>query len=183
VEVLVIAATPHELGWVDGRAATLACGIGPVEAAAATATALVRARPDAVLHVGIAGGRGLAVGTVAIGAASVYDDLAAAVPVQARTEPAAALVAIARRALPDAPVVEIATSAGVFRSSAAPVEAMEGFGVLRAAALEGVPAVELRAISNAVGEEDRGRWDIPGALAALGRAGASVLQALQDTAP
>jgi len=183
VEVLVVAATVHELGWVDGRAATLACGIGPVEAAAATAAALARARPGAVLHVGIAGGRGLAPGIVAIGVRSVYDDLAAAVPVQAVAEPDGALLAVARRALPDAPVLEIATSAGVFRSSDAPVEAMEGFGVLRAAALAGVPAIELRAVSNAVGEEDRGRWDVAGALAALGEAGGRVLRALQDTAP
>ena len=44
------------------------------------------------------------------------------------------------------------------------VEAMEGFGVLRAAALAGVAAVEVRAISNALGEEDRSRWDVAGAL-------------------
>jgi nucleoside phosphorylase len=47
------------------------------------------------------------------------------------------------------------------------VEAMEGFGVLRAAALAGVPAVEVRAVSNEVGEEDRARWDVPAALGAL----------------
>ena len=83
----MIAATSHELAWVDGRAATLACGIGPVEAAAATAAALAGARPDAVLHVGIAGGRGLAVGTVAIGGRAVYDDLAAAVRLERSLEP------------------------------------------------------------------------------------------------
>ena len=44
------------------------------------------------------------------------------------------------------------------------VEAMEGFGVLRAAARAGVPAVEVRAISNAIGEADRRRWDLDGAL-------------------
>ena len=44
---------------------------------------------------------------------------------------------------------------------------MEGFGVLRAAALAGVPAVELRAISNELGEPDRSRWDLPGGLQAL----------------
>jgi nucleoside phosphorylase len=48
------------------------------------------------------------------------------------------------------------------------VEAMEGFGVLRAAALAGVPAVEVRAISNELGEEDRGRWSVTQALEALG---------------
>jgi futalosine hydrolase len=44
---------------------------------------------------------------------------------------------------------------------------MEGFGVLRAAALAGVPAVELRVISNEIGEPDRSNWDIHGALGAL----------------
>ena len=174
----MIAATAHELAWVDGRAATLACGIGPVEAAAATAAALAGARPDAVLHVGIAGGRGLAVGTVAIGGRAVYDDLAAAVRLERSLEPDPQLLAAARRALPAAPVVEIATSGGVFRSTDAPVEAMEGFGVLRAAALARVPAVELRSISNAVGEADRARWRIDDALAALREAVPRVIEAL-----
>jgi futalosine hydrolase len=44
---------------------------------------------------------------------------------------------------------------------------MEGFGVLRAAALAGVPAVELRAISNLVAEADRSRWRVDDALDAL----------------
>jgi futalosine hydrolase len=44
---------------------------------------------------------------------------------------------------------------------------MEGFGVLRAAALAGVPAVEVRAISNLVAEADRGRWRVTDALDAL----------------
>ena len=46
---------------------------------------------------------------------------------------------------------------------------MEGFGVLRAAALAGVPAVEVRAISNEIGEDDRARWDIDAGLEALER--------------
>jgi futalosine hydrolase len=44
---------------------------------------------------------------------------------------------------------------------------MEGFGVLRAALLAGAAAVEVRAISNEIGEDDRARWDVAGALAAL----------------
>src|SRR5207253_2454256 len=54
--ILVVAATPEELRGADG-AATLVCGVGPVEAAARTAAALSGRLPDAVLHVGIAGGR------------------------------------------------------------------------------------------------------------------------------
>ena len=37
---------------------------------------------------------------------------------------------------------------------------MEGYGVLRAAALAGVPAVEVRVVVNAVGEPDREKWRI-----------------------
>jgi futalosine hydrolase len=184
VEVLVVAATPFELGWVGASTATLACGIGPVEAAAATAAELARSRPAALLHVGIAGARadaGLAIGVVVLGSRSVYDDLSAAIPVERAVEASPQLLEAARRALPDAPAVEIATSAGVGRSATgAAVEAMEGFGVLRAAALAGVPALELRVVSNEIGEEDRGKWDIPGALAVLAAAGAVVLAALEE---
>lgn len=46
-------------------------------------------------------------------------------------------------------------------------EAMEGFGVAEAAARAGVPVMELRAVSNAVGPRDRDAWRIGDALAAL----------------
>ncbi|MGW1295267.1 futalosine hydrolase [Streptomyces sp. NPDC002533] len=46
-------------------------------------------------------------------------------------------------------------------------EAMEGFGVAEAAARAGVPALEVRAVSNAVGPRDRDAWRIGDALAAL----------------
>ena len=47
------------------------------------------------------------------------------------------------------------------------VEAMEGFGVLRAAELAGVAALELRVISNSVLEADRSRWQISDAITIL----------------
>ena len=47
------------------------------------------------------------------------------------------------------------------------VEGMEGFGVLRACAVAGVPAIEVRAISNEIAEGDRARWRIGRALEAL----------------
>ena len=59
-----------------------------------------------------------------------------------------------------------------------PVEAMEGFAVLRAAALAGVPAVEVRAVSNEVAEPDRSRWRIEEALEALAAAMPRLLSAL-----
>jgi futalosine hydrolase len=50
------------------------------------------------------------------------------------------------------------------------VEGMEGAGVAQAALKLGVPALELRAISNAVGPRDRASWEIAKALANLNTA-------------
>ena len=75
-------------------------------------------------------------------------------------------------------MLPIATSASVGGGTSCDVEAMEGFGVLRAAELAGVPAVELRAVSNAVDEADRGRWRFDEAFAALGEAVPRALEAL-----
>ncbi len=49
-------------------------------------------------------------------------------------------------------------------------EAMEGAGAHAAALASGVAFLELRAISNTVGDRDRTRWDIEGAVQRLGRA-------------
>jgi nucleoside phosphorylase len=57
---------------------------------------------------------------------------------------------------------------------------MEGFAVLRAAELAGIPAVELRAISNEVDEPDRTRWRFDEAFAVLGTAMARLVPVLRD---
>jgi futalosine hydrolase len=164
--ILVVAATERELAGADG-AATLACGIGPVEAGVVTARALTREPPEALLHVGIAGARGLRAAQLVIGSESVYEDAAAGGLVPARVRPDARLVQAAQRALPDARVLPIGTSARVGGTSGCEVEAMEGFAVLRAAELAGVAAVEVRAVSNEIDEPDRARWRFDDALAAL----------------
>ncbi len=46
-------------------------------------------------------------------------------------------------------------------------EAMEGFGVAEAAAAHGVPVLELRSVSNAVGPRDRAAWRMGEAFATL----------------
>lgn len=146
----------------------LACGIGPVEAAAATARALAERRPSALLHVGIAGGRGLAVGTTVIGTEAVYCDIGAAIPVVDRVAPDAELLAALRSAFPDLPALLIGTSARVGGTdTGVRVEAMEGFAVLRAAELAGVPAVEVRVVANEIDEPDRARWRIDDAIETL----------------
>jgi len=178
--LLVVAATEHELAFVEG-ADTLCCGIGPVESALQTARALAARRPDALLHIGIAGGRGLEPPALVLGSESVYEDVidpAFTLPRVERVSPDARLLAAARTALPQALVLPIATCGRVGAVAGYDVEAMEGFGVLRAAELAGVPAVELRAVSNAVAEQDRSRWRIEDALAALADATATLVSAL-----
>ena len=179
MHVLVIAATAGELDWVGGADA-LVVGIGPVEAAVHTAAHLAERQPDAILHLGIAGARrasGLEIGDIVIGTRSVYSDLAAAVPTVRTIEPDVELLARVELLLPDAHRLPIATSAYVGGGDC-DVEAMEGFGVLRAAAEAGVPALELRAISNMVEEEDRANWDFPAGLRAVAEAGRVVLAGL-----
>jgi len=164
--LLVVAATERELAHIDG-VDTLCCGVGPVEAAARTAQRLAVDPPDAVLHVGIAGSRTIAPLTVVLGSIAVYEDFSAAIPVVDHVEPDEALLARARAWLPDVSVLPIGTSAAVGGTGRCEVEAMEGFGVLRACALAGVPAVELRVIANSPDEPDRAKWRFKDALGVL----------------
>lgn len=73
------------------------------------------------------------------------------------------------------PVLTVSTVTGTAARAAelagrhpgAVAEAMEGFGVAEAAACFGIPVLEIRAVSNAVGPRDREAWRIGEALAAL----------------
>src|SRR5690349_11038282 len=117
-QILVVAATARELAAADGWR-TLRCGVGPVEAAASTAAAIASARPSLVLHVGVAGARqarGLAPASVVIGSEARYCDLPANLPAEWAARAVhvdGALVSAARRALPQALVLPIGTSAHV----------------------------------------------------------------------
>jgi futalosine hydrolase len=168
--LLVVAATERELELVSG-VETLCCGVGPVEAAVRTARALAERDVEALLHIGIAGARTIDAPALVLGSEAVYCDVidvGSTFPRIERAEPDAALLAAARAALPEAHVVSISTCGRIGGGS--DVEAMEGFGVLRAAQLAGVAAVELRAISNAVNEADRSKWRFDDAFALLAEA-------------
>ena len=166
--VLLVAATEDELCGHEG----LVCGIGPVEAAITTVRELPARSPTAVLHVGIAGARGVTPGGLVIGSEAVYCDLSVEIAVIERVEPDSGLLASLREAIPEALVLPIGTTATVGGSATSAhhnirVEAMEGFAVLRACALAGVPAIEVRAISNEISERDRTRWRVGRALDAI----------------
>jgi len=182
--ILVVAATDFEAALVDGAPVrTVVCGIGPVEAALATSRAICDDVPSVILQIGIAGAQSLPHTSLVLGSEAVYCDVLdplARVPRVEREKPDAELLAAARRVLPEAHVLPIGTTGRVGGGLSCEVEAMEGFGVLRAAALAGVPALELRAISNPVTEADRDRWRVDDALDALRVALPQLLEELVD---
>jgi futalosine hydrolase len=167
--LLVVAATERELAGADGAATTL-CGIGPVEAALVTARAIEEHRPSAILQVGIAGATTLDPPAVVVGTEAVYCDILdpnARIPRVERVAADPALLAAARSALPAAVELPIGTTARVGGGRRFDDAGMEGFAVLRAAQLAGVPALELRTISNRVDEVDRSLWRFDEAFDAL----------------
>ncbi|MFG2872084.1 futalosine hydrolase [Streptomyces sp. NPDC048338] len=172
-------------------------GVGPAAVAAATATALASAAApyDLVVSAGIAGGFAPAapLGSVVVSDTLVAADLGAQTPdgyvdveelgfgrsAHRAPEPltrriSAALAAGGQRHTV-APVLTVSTVTGTAARAAelagrhpdAAAEAMEGFGVAEAAAAYGVPVVEIRAVSNAVGPRDRAAWRIGEALDSL----------------
>jgi futalosine hydrolase len=196
--ILVVCALLAELRYVSERpnVEILACGIGPVEAAVAVSSALARGRFDAVVNAGIGGAfRGSArVGDAVL----VRDELLADLGLEGggtlslpdgamlveRTAADPALLGICTpTALPLVRGVTVAqvtatdaTAARLRTRYTADVESMEGFSVLRAAAVAKVPALEVRGISNYVGDRASGEWD----FAAGARATARALEAVLD---
>ncbi|MFD9909829.1 futalosine hydrolase [Streptomyces sp. NPDC059063] len=183
-------------GPTGPRIDVLAAGVGPAAAAAATAAALAAAAADGdpydlVVSAGIGGGFQPAapVGSLVVADAITAADLGAEtpdgfVPVTGlgfgrdSHEPPASLVRALAAATGAATgtVLTVSTVTGSAERTAelsgrhprALAEAMEGFGVAEAAAaVGGLPVLEVRAVSNAVGPRDRDAWRIGAALAAL----------------
>jgi futalosine hydrolase len=173
--LLVIAATQKELAGAEG-ARTLVCGIGPRAAYTATEDAASEDGITAVLHVGIAGARrasGIPALATVLGTSSVDCD-GDSEPIA----PDARLLAAAQRAVPAALLLPIGTSAHVGGTSGTDVEAMEGHSVLAACLDEGIPALELRVVSNEIEEADRALWRFDDAFAELARVTALVIPEL-----
>ena len=174
----------------------LVSGVGPAAAAAATSRELATAGYDLVLCAGIGGGFApLAAGDVAVAGAIVFADLGAEspdgfLPVSElgfgneayAVDPSLAVQLAHRTGGHLGTVLTVATVTGTAASAAtlvrrfpdAVAEGMEGAGVAAAAALHGVPAAEVRAVSNPVGPRDRAGWQITLALESLARAVAAV---------
>ncbi|MFC8347670.1 futalosine hydrolase [Streptomyces sp. NPDC057280] len=195
MRILVATAVPVERDAV-ARALTgmdadvIAAGVGPALAAAATATALATASYGLVVSAGIAGGfpPDAPVGSLVVADEITAADLGAETaegflpvtelgfgtvthrpPEPLVRDAVAATGARAGAVLTVSTVTGTATRAALLkgRHPTALAEAMEGFGVAEAAALHGVPVLEIRAVSNPVGPRDRAAWRIGDALEAL----------------
>ncbi|MER6343644.1 futalosine hydrolase [Streptomyces sp. NPDC001595] len=195
--VLIATAVPAERDAVARTfpGQVVAAGVGPARAAAATATALTAAARDGrpyhlVVSAGIGGGFApeAPVGSLVVADEITAADLGAETadgflpvtelgfgtvthrpPETLVREVAAATGARAGAVLTVSTVTGTAERAAALRARhpRALAEAMEGFGVAEAAAVHGLPVLELRAVSNPVGPRDRAAWRIGEALQAL----------------
>jgi futalosine hydrolase len=187
--ILFACAVDAELRFWKSRpdVETLVTGVGPIEAATAIAAALASRKYDLLVNAGIAGvfgeaaqiGDGVVVSTDTM-AIDLENGEVIPLPNGERTieevhsDPAlvTSLEAAGFQALRGITVARVtaseATAARLARSGAQ-VETMEGFAALRAAARAGVPAIEIRGISNRCGDRARSGWNFPAGMSGLER--------------
>jgi futalosine hydrolase len=155
----------------------LVTGVGPVEAAAAVSRALAQSTYDLVISAGIAGALE---GAAEIGEGVVVSDdflqldLETGAPIAlpeglSIVDRAASdltlvdrLAEMGFRTVRGVTVTRVTATDGTAAKLAAlgvGVESMEGFAVLRAAEIAGVPAIEVRGISNIVCDRSRSGWN------------------------
>jgi futalosine hydrolase len=200
--ILLAYAVDREIAFWTPRPAveTLRIGVGPVEAACAVARALATGRYDLVVNAGIAGAHH---GAAAIGDGVVVADELLELAVEngeAIVLPDGELIVervvsdpalcgeLADRGFPVlhgntvSLITASETTAARLARLGAQVESMEGFAVLRAAELAGVRAIELRGISNRVGDRRLSNWNFAAGVAGL-RTIVEALFSLLDAAP
>jgi futalosine hydrolase len=197
-----VAAEPITLGrypaYRTPAADLLVSGIGPAAAAAATSHALALGSYDFCLSLGICGAfRGTAdIGDVVVSTQLVAADLGAESPTGFLSMGALGwdddtvdvdehLLRETLDKLGDAvtgPVLTVSTVTGTraradeLAARHGPVaEAMEGWGVWEAGRVDGRNVIEVRTVSNLIGDRDPSTWDFPAAFDALTRVGAALL--------
>jgi futalosine hydrolase len=188
--ILLAASVEEELAFWRARddVITLTMGIGPVEASCALAEMLGRRPFRLVVNAGLGGAFD---GAAAIGEGVVVADeaielnletgsplaLPAWMKIVDRAASDTALVAALRErgfaALHGITVARVTSTDATARRLAnelgAQVESMEGFAALRAAQRAGIPAVELRGISNRCGDRSASQWNFAAGIAGLER--------------
>lgn len=207
--VVATAGEAARLGNLDAR--VVVSGVGPVAAALATQRALATKHAPVVVSAGIGGaypGSGLEPGDLAVSSVIIHADLGAwngdlwldldalglsvlpgAVQGTRFSVWRGAEAAARRAGAAFGPTLTLSSVTGSVegaqalarRHPGALTEGMEGAGIAHAALLAGVPVVEVRGVSNAVGPRDRAAWRIGEALAATRRGVEAVLATLSVT--
>jgi len=187
--ILIVCAVAKELAFLapQPHVEVLVTGVGPVDAAANVSRALAQSSYDLVINAGIAGafdgdakiGDGVAVSEDAFELdletgepILLPDGLRAHDRVTSDLNLVDALVELgflARRGVTVARVTATEATAVRLAERGAQTESMEGFAVLRAAEIAGVKAIQVRGISNRVGDRARSRWDFAAGTAGLER--------------
>lgn len=184
------------IGSENERFTVALAGVGPMSAAANTATMLSTSEYSLVINMGIAGGfpERAKIGDVVVALKMVAADLGAESEdgfktieelgfgksgltcdpeivgrVQKAIQQHSSISVHART------ILTLSTVTGTDKSlkrlmqrfPEAGAEAMEGYGVATAAELKGIPCMEIRSISNLIGPRDREAWRIKDALDSL----------------
>lgn len=177
--ILIACAVRKELGTFrpPDHVEMLVTGVGPVEASVAVSRALAQSRYELVISAGIAGAfEGMAeIGDGVVVSEELFEldletGLTISLPDAAHVVDRAGsdltlvdrLVELGYRSVRGVTVPRVtatdATAARLAKHGVG-IESMEGFGVLRAAEVAAVPAIEVRGISNFVCERSASRWD------------------------
>ncbi len=185
--ILLVCAVARELSWfeVPEGCRVLVTGVGPVESAINVTRMLTQGSYSAVINAGIAGALP---GVAEVGDAVVVRDEfmeldietgepialpdRMRVPDTARSDRnvVATVMKLGFKAARGVTVSRVTASDSTAHRLAAlgaQVESMEGFAVLRAAELLGVPAIEVRGISNIVGNRERSHWSFSSGIEGL----------------
>lgn len=183
--ILITCAIGRELGFFQSmpHVEMLVTGVGPVEASASVSRALAQSPYDLVISAGIAGAfDGVAeIGEGVVVAEELFEvDLETGTPIPLPEGASVIdragsdlllvdrLVEIGFRSVRGITVPRVTATdatADRLRALGVGIESMEGFAVLRAAEIAGVPAIEVRGISNVVCERSRSRWDFDAGVA------------------
>lgn len=195
VDLLICSATAFESNLLrqhlsgDASIRIIETGVGPVNAAHALTLAIVNDTPKAVVVCGVGGaypGSGLAIGDVACASVEIYGDLGAQSPkgfldMKALGFAVAALPTplfnelpmVIRPAPRSVPFVTVSTCTGtsdaaeaIRRRTGGAIENMEGAAIAHVAHLHGIPAGEIRGVSNDVTNRDTSQWRLKEASAA-----------------
>ncbi|GAC1389243.1 MAG: futalosine hydrolase [Vulcanimicrobiaceae bacterium] len=177
--ILLTCAVGKELGFFTSmpHVEMLVTGVGPIEAAASVARALAMSPYSLVINAGIAGafegaaqiGDGVVVSEEFI-ELGLETGAPIALPDGARLiERASSDLQLvdrlveqgyeSKRGLTVSRVTALESTAKRLAAYGVDIETMEGFAVLRAAEMAGVPAIEVRGISNIVTDRERSGWN------------------------